>query len=137
MASATGDAKSTYLANKVLDHVLGATAYTAPATVYLALFTAAPNDGGGGTEVSGGSYARVSITNNTTNFPNASSGSKNLATTQTFPTATAGWGTVLAVALFDASTSGNLLYWTTITSQVVNSGSAPSFAANALTFSET
>ena len=137
MAQATGDAKSTYLAHKLLDHVLGNTAYSAPATVYLALFTVAPTDAGGGTEVSGGSYARKSVTNNTTNFPNASNGSKNLATEQAFPTATGGWGTVVAVGLFDAATNGNLLYWTTVTSQVVNSGSTPTVAANSLTFSET
>ena len=137
MAEATGDAKSTFLANELLDHVLGNSAYSAPATVYLALFTVAPTDAGGGTEVSGGSYARKSVTNNTTNFPNASNGSKTLATEQEFPTATGGWGTVVAVGLFDAATNGNLLYWTTITSQVVNSGSVATFAAAALTFSET
>lgn len=103
--------KSDYLENKLLDHWLGNTAFTAPATVYVALYTAAPSDAGSGTEVTGGSYARVSVTNNTTNWPAASSGSKSNGTAISFPTASAGWGTVEAAALMDASTSGNQLAW--------------------------
>ena len=49
---------SNYLENKILLHVFGATPYTAPATLYVALFTSDPGEGGTGTEVSGGSYAR-------------------------------------------------------------------------------
>jgi hypothetical protein len=111
-----------YLENKLLDHVFGGTAYSAPGTLYAALFTAAPTDAGGGTEVTGGSYARAAITNNTTNFPNASGGAKSNGTAITFATATADWGTVTAIGIMDASTSGNLLGWATITSQSVPSG---------------
>ena len=63
---------SDYLEDKVLDHVFGGNAYTAPSTLYVALYTVAPTDTGGGTEVSGGAYARqtaaftVSGTNPTT-----------------------------------------------------------------------
>lgn len=103
--------KSDYLENKILDHVLGGGDYTRPATVYVGLFTTAPSDTGGGTEVSGGSYARVAVTNNATNFPAASSGSKSNGTAITFPAATANWGTVVAFGIFDASSGGNLLYW--------------------------
>lgn len=137
MPSATGDAKSTYLANKVLDHVLGGGDYTRPATVYLALFTVAPSDSGGGTEVSGNAYARKAVTNDSTNFPAASAGSKTLATDVVWPAPTGSWGTVVAVALFDASTAGNLLYWTTISGVAVSSGSSPIFVGGSLTFSET
>ena len=49
--------KSDYLENEILDHVLGGADYSRPATVYIALYTAAPTDAGGGTEVTGGSYA--------------------------------------------------------------------------------
>jgi len=52
---------SDYLETKVLDHVFAGVAYTAPGTHYVALFTAAPSDSGGGTEVSGGAYARQTI----------------------------------------------------------------------------
>lgn len=103
--------KSTYLANEILDHVLGAAAYSAPATVYIALFTTLPEaDGTGGTEVSGGSYARVSVTNNSTNFPAAAAGRKTNGTAITFASPTANWGTLAGAAVMDASSGGNFLY---------------------------
>src|SRR5262245_10445986 len=113
--------KSTYLDNKLLDLVLGAVSYTAPSSIYAALYTVAPTAAGGGTEVSGGSYARVAITNNTTNFPSASGGSKSNGTMITWPTATASWSVVVAVGLLDAASGGNLLYFTTISSKTVDS----------------
>ena len=129
--------KSDYLENKVLDHVLGGGDYTRPATVYVALYTSAPTDSGGGTEVSGGSYARVAVTNNATNWPAASGGSKANGTAITFPEATANWGTVVAFGLFDAANGGNLLYWgELLQNQAVNSGSIAGFAIGALTIRE-
>jgi hypothetical protein len=129
--------KSDYLENKVLDLLLGAVSYTVPTTVYIGLYTAAPTDAGGGTEVSGGSYARVAVTNNTTNFPTATGGSKSNGTSITFPTATADWGTVVAVGIFDASTGGNLLFWANLTtSKVVQNGDTAQFASGSLTFTE-
>lgn len=107
---------SNYLENAVLDHVFGASSYSAPATLYVALFTVAPNDTGGGTEVSGGSYARVAVTNNATNFPSASGGAKSNGAAITFPTATASWGTVVAMGIYDAASAGNLLAWADLTS---------------------
>lgn len=109
--------KSDYLEAKLLDHVLGNTPYSAPANVYIALYTTAPTDAGGGVEVVGGNYARVALVNNITNWPNASGTptSKSNGTIITFPIATASWGTIAAFGVFDASTSGNLLYWATLT----------------------
>ena len=98
--------KSDYLENEILDHVLGGGDFTRPATVYLALFTVTPTDAGGGTEVTGGAYARVAVTNNATNFPAASGGSKSIGAQFDFPEATANWGTVVALGIFDASTAG-------------------------------
>ena len=120
--------KSDFLENEVLDHVLGNAAYSAPATVYAALFTSSPSDAGGGTEVATGSYARVAITNNATNWPAAAGGSKSNGTAITFPTATANWGTIVAVGIFDASTGGNLLFWATLTN------SRTVFTSDVLTF---
>lgn len=100
---------SDYLENKVLDHVFGGVAYSAPATLYIALFTTAPTDAGGGTEVSGGSYVRQAC---------AFTVSGNLATNtaaEEWPAASASWGTIVAVAVFDASTSGNMLAWGNLT----------------------
>jgi hypothetical protein len=133
--------KSNALELKMLDAVLGAVAYSAPATVYLALYTVAPTSAGGGTEVSGGSYARCATTNNLTNWPSATGGGpgvKATGTVQTFPTATAAWGTVVAFALFDAASAGNMLYWGSMTtSRAVALGDTPSFAAGSLTITET
>jgi hypothetical protein len=110
-------AASDYLENKVLDHVLTATSYTAPTTRHLALFTntsgnAAVNLEAGTLtdEISGGSYARQTIT-----FNAASSGSSTSAATVTFPAASANWGTVTHVAVMDAATSGNVLFWGAVT----------------------
>lgn len=129
--------KSNYLENKVLDHVLGGGDYTRPATVYFGLFTVTPSDTGGGTEVSTGSYARASVTNNATNFPAAASGSKSNGTDIVFPTASGSWGTIVAFGIFDASTAGNLLYWGDITpNKLVSTGDTPKFATGDLTITE-
>lgn len=137
-------ALSDYLENKIVDHVLRATAYTAPATTYVALLTAAPSDTGGGTEVSGTSYARVAVTSGTSAWNNtqgntsgASSGTDGTienAATVSFPTPGAGgWGTASHFGVYDASTAGNLLFYAALgTSKTINEGDAVSFAAGAL-----
>lgn len=108
---------SNYLENKVLDHVFGGTAYTAPTTLYLALFTTAPDDTGAGTEVSGSAYARQEVTMTATG-----SVASNDAAVE-FPTATGSWGTIGYVAIYDASTSGNqLCYATLTTSKTIDTG---------------
>jgi len=100
------------LENKVMNHVLGGSDYTRLATVYLALFTAAPNETGGGTEVSGSGYSRLAITNNATNFPAASGGQKSNGTALTFAAASGGaWGTITHWALMSASSGGDMLFF--------------------------
>jgi len=95
--------------NILLNHIFAAGAFTPPVTWYLGLFTTLPDDAGaGGVEVTGGSYARVAVTANATNFPVASGGLISNGVTFTFPTASAGWGTIVGVGFFDASTAGNL-----------------------------
>ena len=111
---------SDYLEDKVLEHVFGGNAYSAPSTLYVALYTVAPTDTGGGTEVSGGGYVRQSsaFTVSGTNPTTAS----NSAAVE-YPTATANYGTVVAVGIFDASSSGNLLAYANLTtSKVVSTG---------------
>jgi hypothetical protein len=113
--------------------VLGGGDYARPATVYVALFTAAPTDSGGGTEVTGGSYARAAVTNNATNWPAASGGAKSNGTTITFATPTGSWGTVVAVGIFDASSGGNLLMWADLAvNKSVASGDVVEFPAGDL-----
>ena len=129
--------KSDFLENELLDHVYGNAAYAAPATVYVALFTVAPTDAGGGTEVTGGSYGRLAVTNNATNWPAASGGAKSNGTVFTFATATADWGTVVAFAIFDALTAGNMLSWATLTTnKTVSNGETAKFAVGDLDITE-
>jgi len=101
---------SNYLELKLLDHGLGVSAFTMPATLYLALFTSDPTDAGSGTECSGSAYARVAIT-----FDAASTNTSGVSSTQnadavTFPRALGSWGTITHLAVYDALTGGNLLW---------------------------
>jgi hypothetical protein len=115
---------SDYLENALVNHIFRNTDFTRPANIYAALFTAAPSDSGGGTEVSGGSYARVAIATGASSAWDAASGGATANTSVvTFPTATADWGTVTHVGFFDASTAGNLLFHGALaSSKVVNDG---------------
>jgi hypothetical protein len=103
--------KSTYLSNKLLGLVFGGTAYTPPATLYCALFNVTPTAAGGGTEVSGSGYARVAVTNNTTNFPAPTTQSVSNGVVVDFGVPTGvGFGSIVAGGWFDALSGGNMLY---------------------------
>jgi hypothetical protein len=103
---------SNFLETEILDHVFAGAAYTAPTTKYLALFTAAPGETGGGTEVStsGTAYARQSVA-----FTTTGNTTSNTAAVE-YSTATASFGTVTHVGVFDAATSGNLMAYATLSS---------------------
>lgn len=123
---------SDFLELELLDHVFGNAAYSAPATIYIALYTAAPSDSGGGTEVSTSdwtNYARVAVTNNATNFPAASAGAKSNGTDIDFGTATISSApTVVAAAALDASSGGNFLAWGALTeNKTINNGDPVTF----------
>jgi len=145
IAPAAAGPLTNYIENALIDHVFRGTAYSAPATLYVSLHTAACSDSSTGTEVTGGSYARVSVTSNGTNWANtqasgtgASSGTSGTTSNSgaiTFPAPTANWGVVTHFGIFDASTSGNQILCQALTaSKTVNNGdAAPSFAAGALT----
>ncbi len=125
--------KTNYLENKVLDHSLGVTAYTMP-TTYIAAFTAAPGEADGGTEGTGGSYARVALSGK---IGAASNGTTVNSADISFPTASADWGTVTHFAVFDASSGGNMLhYGALVASKIIYSGDVLSFLAGQLTFTE-
>jgi hypothetical protein len=100
---------SNYLENALINATLRNTSYTSPTTVYLALYTSEPTDADTGTEVSGGSYARQSIT-----FGSPSNGVSTNTAAIEFPQATGSWGTVAYIGIRDASTAGNLLYHTAL-----------------------
>jgi len=125
----------------ILNAFFQATALGAPATLYFALYTAAPTGAGGGTEVTGGSYARVAMVAGTTNFAAASGGSPSASSNLvaiTFPAPTANWGTVVAVGILSASTVGTLWRWVNLTTaKTINNGdAAPSFAIGAYSATE-
>lgn len=129
------DSFSNYLRDAINNHFRGGTAYSPAATHYYALMTAMPVAAGGGTEVSGGSYARVAYTNNTSNYPAASGGITQNANPIDFGTATGNWGAVLGIAIYDAGSGGNLLAFATLTAvTTINSGSPFQIPANGATF---
>lgn len=138
---------SDYLANMLADFIFRGQAFTFPTPMYAALLTAAPSNAGGGTEVAGGvGYARVSYAGSLANWAGTQSAGSTVASTGTggqtspnaavtFPAPTGSWGTVGWVAWYDASSSGNLLFWAPLSASktVPSGGSAPSFAAAAFT----
>jgi len=125
-------AKSDYLENKVIDHFLGTSSTTAPSAVYLALFTSDPTDAGSGTEVSGNGYARQAIT-----FAASSSGSASSNSAEEFTASGGAFGTVTHVGIFEALTSGNLLYHGALTaSKTIADGDTLRFASGNITITE-
>lgn len=145
--SANAGAASNYLVNKTIDYILRQQAFTPPTTVYVALATSTGSPAACGTEVTGGSYARVAVSSSlanwagtqgatTTTASSGTSGTTSNNATITFPAPTAAWGVVTEFCVFDASTSGNLLFRAALTtSKTINNGdAAPSFAISALTW---
>ena len=105
---------NTYETN-VLTWTFTASAVTRPTSWTVALYAVAPSDTGGGTEVSGGSYARTAVTFTVTGDTASNSGAVE------FPAATASWGTVVALAVFD--NSSNMVAWANLTaSRTIGSG---------------
>lgn len=136
--------RSLYLAKAQSDQALGGVAFSAPATVYVALFSVAPLNGTGGTEATGSGYARVATTNNQTNWP-ASTGtgtpaSKSNGVVVQFAPATGNWSSsanMVAWGLFDALSGGNMLYYAPLgTPAPVLSGQDPTFQIGQLAVNE-
>mgnify|MGYP003672889452 CR=1 FL=1 len=120
-----------YTEDLVLDWLLTVGAATRPTSWYAGLYTVAPTDAGGGTQVSGGSYARTAGTF-TVSGTNPSSAANSAAIE--FPAATASWGTVVAVGIFDLSTAGNLLAYANLSSSAaITTGDVLRFNTGALT----
>lgn len=119
-----------YLENKLLDLVFGAVAFSAPATTYIGLSTTTITDAGGNiTEPSGNAYARVAVTNNATNWPAASAGSKANGAAINFAQASGSWGTLTDFFVGDAASAGNILaYGALSASKAIGNGDTASFA---------
>lgn len=141
-------ALTNYAENKIVDALLRGQSLGAPATGYVALFTSDPTEtGAAGTEVSGGSYARVAVTASLANWAGTQSAGSTVASSGTggttsnnnlitFPAPTANWGVVTHVGYMDAASAGNCwIYGALTTSKTINNGDpAPSFAAAAFSF---
>jgi hypothetical protein len=112
----------------VLEHFFRNNSQAAPSAHYVALYTTAPTDAGGGTEVSGGGYARQAVT-----FGPTSGGSPTVTSNSAqvqFPVATANWGTIVAAGIFTAATGGTFLGWGNLqTSKAINNGDQAVFNA--------
>jgi len=109
---------SNYLENALINATLRNTSYTSPTTVYVGLYTTDPTDADTGTEVSGGSYARVAVT-----FNAPSDGVTTNSAAVEFPQATGSWGSVGWIGIEDALTGGNLLYHTPLdAAKTIDSG---------------
>lgn len=150
-------AMSDFLENKILDFLFrgqalgltgaSAAAGTGPTALFVGLYTTNPSDVGGGVEVAGGSYARVSVASGMADWAGTQAAASTVASsgttgttsnngTITFPTPTANWGIVTGFALFDALVGGNMLIQGALTaSKTVNNGdAAPVFPPAALSF---
>ena len=108
-----------------------------PTTWYVGLLTAAPGEAGGGTEVTGGNYARVAVADGTGNFAATSAGNGTTSNVSAvpFPTPSASWGTVTNFAIYDAPSAGNMWIYSPLTqSKVVNIGDTVTFPPGSMTF---
>lgn len=132
--------KSLYLRSAMLNSVLGGPSFTLPPVMYIALSTAVwttTATGSAMSEVNGGGYTRVAVTNNATNWPNAVNGSKDNGAVFTFPAATSDWGDVKSVYFVDASSGGNALYGADLAQmRTIVTGDTASMAQGALTVGE-
>jgi hypothetical protein len=121
-------AMSNYLENALINATLRNTTYTSPSVVYAGLFTSDPTDAGTGTEVTGGSYARKAMT-----FGAPSNGASVNSGAVEFDQATANWGTITHFAIYDALTSGNMLYHGALTaSKTIETGDVFKFATSSV-----
>tara|TARA_R100000935_G_C2836121_1_gene168199 strand:+ start:1560 stop:1946 length:387 start_codon:yes stop_codon:yes gene_type:complete len=120
---------SNYLENKFLNITLNnATALTVT-TPYLALFTNDPTDAGSGTECNWSGYARQTMS-----FATATDGSAATDAPITFPAVSGSDVTVTHMGIFDASSSGNLLYHTILdASKTLSADDVMSFATGSAT----
>ena len=133
--------KSNYLETEIIKHIFRTGSFTKPTVLAIALFTVAPDKetGAGGTEVSGGSYARVSVNPLDANWDAPANGGDTANTSEIlFPVPSANWGVIVAFGIYDAAAVGNMLYSSNLTaSKTVNNGDpAPKFPAGTLTVSE-
>lgn len=127
---------SNYTESLVLNWLLTTNAATRPTAWYVALFTAAPSDAGGGTEVSGSGYTRTAT--GTMTVSGTATTASNSAAIEFAAASGGNWGTITHAAIMDASTGGNMLAWAPLTtSRTINDGDVFRIPAASLTVSLT
>ena len=125
---------SDYVENQILNCYLNQTNITAPTAIYVGLHTADPTDAGSGAEVSGNGYARVEITDKFDNASGTGGSVSSNADITGFTASGGNWGTVSHIGIYDASTSGNLLFHTALdSSATVNDGDSFQISSGNLT----
>jgi hypothetical protein len=123
---------SDYTENLLLNWLLTTNSATRPTAWFVGLFTAAPSDTGGGTEVTGNGYARVAT--GTMSISGTATTASNAAAIEFAAASGGNWGTITHAAIFDASTGGNMLAWAPLTtSRTINSGDVFRIPASSLT----
>jgi hypothetical protein len=121
-----------YTENLVLTWLLTTGSATRPTAWFVGLFTAAPSDTGGGTEVSGSGYAREAT--GTITVSGTATTATNAAAIEFDPASGGNWGTITHAAIFDASTGGNMIAWAQLTtSRTINDGDVFRIPAGSLT----
>lgn len=127
---------SDYTENLVLTWLFTGDSATRPTAWYVGLFTAAPSDTGGGTEVSGNGYARVAT--GTISVTGTATTATNSAAIEFSAASGGNWGTITHAAVFDASSAGNMLAWAPLTtSRTINDGDVFRIPASSLTITLT
>lgn len=123
---------SDYTENLLLNWLLTTNSATRPTAWFVGLFTAAPSDTGGGTEVTGNGYARVAT--GTISISGTATTATNAASIEFAAASGGNWGTITHAAIFDASTGGNMLAWAPLTtSRTINNGDVFRIPASSLT----
>jgi hypothetical protein len=119
-------ALSDYAEKLILDYLMTTGSATRPTAWYVALYTAAPSDSGGGTEVSGNGYAREAVTFDAASTPGGTTSNTGVVS---FTAAGGSWGTITHIGIFDNDTGGNLLWHGGLTaSKAVGDGDTIEFA---------
>lgn len=127
---------SDYLEQQIIRHLFRTGSFTAPTVLGIALFTTPASDASAGTEVTGGSYARVTRNPLDANWSAPVDGTTSNVSVITFPTATANWGMITHAGIFDASSGGNLLMYAPLDESIlVQTGDIFAFQPGQLVFS--
>ena len=91
----------------LLDWLMTNGSATRPTAWYVALYTAAPSDSGGGTEVSGYGYGREAVTFAAATSPGGTTSNSGAVS---FTASGGDWGSITHIGIHDALSGGNLLW---------------------------